>query len=197
MTKLVSTHLNETELESLTGLKAAMARNDGSDSSLIGLLKEKAKQFSDNDWEVMVTIAAKAADLLAGKAREGFSGDAAVEAEVIQPLTAFTESFKAKPATWLSHNVEGALVTRELAAGLLKVMVLLQENTSLRLHLLNEVNGSLEKFVMSGDVKIVIDAKTSEYTKQILKPMSKRNLTEQISCAASFLTNNPFGFSIH
>lgn len=197
MTKLVSTRLNATELEALTNLKAAMARNDGSDVGLMGLFKEKAKQFNNNGWEVTLTIAAKAADLLAGKARESFSGDATVEAEVIQPLTAFAESFKANPGAWLTHNIEGSPVTSEVAAGLLTTLQLLQENPRLRMDLLAGVNKGLEKSIGEGDKKIVLSAKASAYTKQLLKPMSKRDLTTQIVRLVFFLTENPDGFTIH
>lgn len=195
--KIVSTRLTAVEVDTLTNLKAAMARNDGSDTDLLSQLSNKAKQFNNNGWEVMVTIAGKAASLLADKAREGFGDDAAVEAEVIQPLAAFAGSFKANPAAWLVRNVEGAPVTPDVAAGFLKALVLLKENPSLRLDLLKAVNNSVEKFVMSGDVKVVINAKISEYSKQLLKPMSKRDLTAQIIRAVSFLTHNPDGFSIH
>lgn len=197
MTKLVSTSLNAIELEALTNLKAAMARNDGSDAGLMGLFKEKAQQFSNNGWEVMLTIAAKAADLLISKARESFSGDASVQAEVILPLTAFAESFKADPAAWLARNVEGSPVTPDVVAGLLIVLQLLQENTRLRMDLLGGVNKELEKSIGEGDKKIVLSAKTSVYTKRTLKPMSKRDLTAQTLRLVMFLTDNPGGFSIH
>lgn len=195
--KIVSTSLTATQEDALTSVKAALARNDGSDAGLMGLLNDKAKQFNNNGWEVMVTIAVKAAGLLADKARESFGSDTAVEAEVIQPLEAFAASFKADPAAWLARNIEGSRVSPEVAAGFLKALVLLQENPVLRLDLLKTANDSVEKFVMNGGVKIVINAKTSEYTKQLLKPMSKRDLTAQIIRAVSFLTNNPDGFSIH
>jgi hypothetical protein len=197
MTKLIATKLNDTETKALSDIKAAMIRNDGSDENLMGLLRGKAERFNTNTWEVMLTLGAKGAKLLADKAREGYGDDKDVEADVILPLTAFVESFASSPEAWLTRNPDGSPVTPEMAAGLLKLMRLLQENTRLRLELLGEVNQSLEKAVMKGDVKIVIDAKTSAYTKQPLKPLSKRDLTAQMARLVMFLTDNPEGFSIH
>jgi len=197
MTKLIATNLNDAETKARTDLKAAMARNDGSDDGLMGLLRNKAMRFNTNAWEVTLTLAAEAASVLAAKAQEGYGEDTEVKAEVILPLTAFAQSFAESPEAWLTPSIEGSPVTPEMATGLLKLMRLLQENTRLRLELLGTVNKGLEKAVMKGDVKIVIDAKTSAYTKQPLKPLSKRDLTAQIVRLVMFLAEHPEGFTIH
>lgn len=71
MMKLIAINLSAEQTKTRDSLKAAMARNDNSDAGLMGLPQDKASQFNNNSWEVMLTLASKAAGMLADKAREG------------------------------------------------------------------------------------------------------------------------------
>lgn len=184
------------EPKSVEAITAAIARGDDSEKALMSQLKGKAQQFGNNAWEMMMGIAGEAAGQLADMARKELGGDEAVETQVIAPLTALAESIKSTPEAWLAPSPEGTLITAEMAAGLLKTLHLLRTNTRMRMEMLEKANQRVEKSVMSGAVKVVIDAKVSDYTNQPLKPLSKRDLTTQIERAVTFLSENPEEFTI-
>ncbi len=186
-----------TDTAALEATKAAIARKDDSVTIALRPLQEKACQFDDNAWEMLLAIASEAATELLSMSHSRFPRDEALAAGVVVPLTRFTESMKEAPETWLASNPEGSLVDGPAVAGFLKVLCLLQCNPRLRMELLERCNGRIEKSVESGGMKVVLDTTTSAYTKKPLKPLSKRDLTAQIGRAVSFLGNNPGGFTIH
>lgn len=197
MKKLIAASLSEHEERIFSNLKEAMNRNDNSVDGLLKALDSKAHQLSESSWEILVQVANKAAVLLSDKAKENFGGDVDIEDDVVSPLKEFAQSYSDHPGNWLSHNVEGFSPSTGVAAGLLKTLRLLQENDDLRVDFLQEVNESVEKSVVSDGRKIVLDSKTSKYTKAPLKPMSKRDLTAQIMRLVDFITRNPGGFTVH
>lgn len=194
---LISTTLNDHEASILANIKEAMARNDNSINGLVGALGNKALQINEGTLEVALMLLHKAAVLLAEKAQERYSTDAEIEHDVVNPLTAFAQSYAAEPGNWLSPSTEGIAPSPAAVAGFLKALRLMQENHDLRIDLLEDVNASLEKSVISDGKKIVIDAKTSKYTHASLKPISKRDLTAQIMRLVDFITNNPSGFAAY
>lgn len=197
MKKLIATKLSEREASILANLKEAMSKNDNSVDNLVGALGDKAHQLNEGTWEVVLLVLHKAAVLLAEKAQERYSTDTEIEHDVVNPLTAFAQSFADEPGNWLSPSIEGIAPSPEAIAGFFKALRLMQENHELRIDLLEEVNSSLEKSVISDGKKIVIDAKTSKYTNASLKTLSKRDLTAQIMRLVTFITNNPSGFAAY
>lgn len=197
MKYMISSAAVATEATTIEAIKAAIATGDGSEAALMRQLKGKARQFSNNAWEMMIGIAGDAAGQLAAMARKELSGDAVVEAQVIAPLTALAESIQLTPEAWLAPSREGTPINAEMSAGLLKAFHLLRTNSRMRMEMLQKANQHVEKSIMSGSVKVVIDAKVSDYTNQPLKPLSKRDLTAQILRAVTFLSENPDGFVIY
>lgn len=164
------------------------------------MMGNKAQQFDDPVFELMLRALRDIDDQIITKMEATFPAGSGQHQKVretsLDPLKAFVDSFTNTPELWLTHVSGGHQVYSDMVMALQKSLHLALANDKLRNTVLAELNQTIEVAIGEGEDKIVIARTTSKHTAAVLKPLSKRDLTDKLKKLMGFVQNHPEGFTI-
>jgi hypothetical protein len=113
----------------------------------------------------------------------------------IQPLKVFAEDYKARQKEWVVAN--GLTASDDIAEGFQQALGIVLNNADFRNKELDKFNASAQKKAKVNGEEVIIKTMVSKFTGKALAPLSKRDLTAQLTSMAQFLGNNPGSFSLY
>ena len=197
---LTNLNISEQEISNINIITADQGKTPQKKrDDIAAVLGSNAFRIADAKWEAIMTIASMAAknvvDSIAASNTANSNNFAGLDSDVIQPLKAFIDSYDADKSKWMqgeSHDVSNVQ-----NAGFLQSLTLLIENHDLRISMIAEYNAKVQKTAVIGGIEVVVMTSKSEFSKQKLCPLSKRDLLAQLIRVNEFAQSTPEGFTIH